>query len=188
MAGSDRVRAFIRHSARHSESDQRAVIDPTKPGGIFVADRERGASDFVRALRKGDIVLVTTLGRLAGTRRGIESAMAAIHAKGCVIVEATTSRRSDEPEQRSAMIFDAIDELAGDRKVHTAAKARKYGKLGGRPPVERLPPKEAEREWFDRRNKSTMDAKEKCPGWSVRELYRKFGPRGLNVGRPRKSR
>ena len=162
------------------------MLQAAEPGDITISDRQHGPAEFIKRLRKGDVVFVTTLGRLAGTRRGIEAAMDAIHEKGCVIVEATTSRRSDDPDHRAAMIFDVADELAGDRKVHTSAKARKYGKLGGRPTPERLSDKEAEKEWFDSRNPFAMDAKAKCPGWSMRELYRKFGPRGLNVGRPRK--
>lgn len=180
----ERIRAFIRPSPRHSEKAQRTALEGAAPGVIIVGDN---ASNFIRQLRRGDVALVVTLARLASTRRALDAAMDAVHAKGVVIVEAATGRRSDKAADVQKMLIEATDELATDRRALTPKQARKFGKMGGRPVPERLPEKDAEREWFDVRNETTIEALIKCPGWTLRSLYRAFGPRRMGAGRPRLS-
>lgn len=111
--------------------------------------------------------------------------MDAIHEKRIAIVEAATGRRSDKSQDVQKMLIEAADELAGDRRSLTSKQAKRFGKMGGRPSPERLDDKDAEREWFDSRNPTTSAVLGRCPGWTLRSLYRQFGPRRMGTGRPR---
>lgn len=88
------------------------------------------------------------------------------------------------------MIFDALSELASDRRPRKA-NLRKWDKKGGEKNAERqkagrpTTKAEAERIWFDARIKTVEEAAARA-GWHWRTMYRAFGPRGVSVGRPHK--
>lgn len=185
------MRGYIRPSRRHSERAQRKVLEGA--GAIYVEGPEATLQHLISALRPKDIVLVTTLGRLGRSRRDLQVAIDDIHSRKAIIVEATTQRRSNRADDLKDMIFDAVDELAEDRRVLTGKKAREYGSQGGkeaakRAASKRMPKAEAERIWFDLRNKTTRDAIDQMRGWTLRMAYTHFGGRlGVpGIGRPRK--
>ena len=148
--------------------------------------------------RRGDIVLVSSLGRLAPTRRELASVMAQIHAKGALIFECREPpRRSDRAADLREMMFDAVDELSQDRRTHSPEAARKYGAKGGQRhkanrEAVRAPAAGALGPWRDL--SLTAEQALGTPamyGWTIRMAYRLLGKRntapGTRHGRPRAS-
>ncbi len=193
-----KLRAFIRASIGYTADMQRKILDKQEPGVIYVDGKGVDIDVFVRDLRppkpgqRGDIVLVTTLARLAGSRDVLRSKIAEILAKGATIVEASTGRTTASIDDAIAMVFDAADELAGDRKKHSPEAAKKYGAMGGRPVTARTDKAIALGPWRD----LGMTAEEALgtpamKGWSHNQAYRELGKRntakGVKIGRPRKS-
>lgn len=142
-------------------------------------------------------MLVTSLARLAKTRQELARVMAEIHDKGATILEAVEPPRStDDAGQRQQMIFDAVDELAGDRRTHTPEAAAKHGRLGGKAKAQataaaRTPKAEALAAWRDLSlTAAEALATPAMEGWSNRAAYRELKKRntarGAKIGRPRK--
>ena len=194
MTGSAKLRVWLRASRRHPIGRQMemAKASGAHPSAIYVASAELTLDDFVQALRSGDVVLVSTLARLAGTWPALTAAVEAIRARKCIIAEMSTGLRLDQPDDAWKMMAAAKDEIAVDRKTHTPDQAREYGKMGGRK-VERTPEKQARGPWRDLSlSPDEAVAHPDMRGWSVRSAYKRLGPRntarGVRVGRPRKSK
>ncbi len=161
-------------------------------GAIYDYDEGLGTADLITSLRAGDAVIVTTMGRLAPTREGISEARRAIHAKKCQIIEATTSRRSENRDDALDMFNDAIAELAGDSRALPTKDARKYGKMAWQKKLAgRTSVADATAVWqstkFMGMSNAQCLAQPGMKGWGERSAYREIGPRGLAKGRPRNS-
>ena len=184
----------MRGSIRHRDKTQEAKL---KTGGVEVIYVEgRGKENWaecVRSIRRGNEIVVTSLARVGSTRDALRTAIETVQAKGGVIVELETGRRSDDMQALPAMIFDAVDELAQDRRAYTSKEAksaaRKRWEKEDRAP--RAGVREAEAAWRDTVNYRTNPEALGAPGmagWTLREAYRAFGPRWPERpgGRPRK--
>lgn len=192
--GMSNRRGYVRGSIRHRDKGQEAKL---KAGGvevIYVEGRGKETwAECVKSLRRGNEIVVTSLARVGSNRDELRTAIETVQAKGGVLVELETGRRSDDLSALPAMIFDAVDELAQDRRAYTSkeakAAARKRWDAEDRAP--RASVKEAEAAWRDTVNYPTNADALGAPamaGWTLREAYRAFGPRWPNKpgGRPRK--
>ena len=182
-------RGYVRPTVRHPKASQIASLKAAGVAdeAIYVEGDGETIDDSIRALRPNDEQCVVTLGRLAPNRQLLRKYIMEILERGAVIFETKTGRRLDNPKAIFDAVLSAVDELAQDRRSHTPAKAKKYGKLGGRPAKQdRLPKKQAEKVWFDSRIKTVPEALALMDGWSQRAAYREFGPRGVTTGRPKK--
>lgn len=197
-----KLRGWVRVSQGHTESKQRKLLAAQGCHTIYV-DGETTMAAFIHALQKPlpggppDIVLVSSLARLGNSRDAVKAAVLAIHDKGAVILEMTDPpRRSDNPNQLVSMMFDAADELAGERRRHSPEAQKKYSSKGGKARMKqikaaRAPMADARAAWRDL-SFSTAEvlATDALAGWSVRTAYNAFGKRntarGSKVGRPRK--
>lgn len=212
MDQTGRLRGWIRASARHSEQMQRRALEEAGCAAIYVSGPDT-IDDFIGSLRAprleakggkskskarpGDVVLVTSLARIGRDRRELRRALDAIHSKGAVIVEARNPpRRSDDRDQLAAMLLDAADELAGDRRALSTDDAKKHGRKGGlakgrRAREKRTPIEVALVPWRDlsMTGQQAIDDP-RMAGWTVRMAYRLLKKRntalGVVTGRPRK--
>lgn len=197
-----KLRGWVRASQGHSESKQRKALAAHGCHTIYVAGVDTMAQ-FVKDLqtpRPGgspDIVLVSSLARLANSRDALKDAVQAIHGKGAVILEMTDPpRRSDDTNQLVSMMFDAADELAGERRRHSPEAAKKYSSKGGKARMKKIkaarsPAAEARAAWRDLSfTTEQVMATEALAGWTIRTAYNAFGKRntarGVKIGRPRK--
>lgn len=194
---SDKARGWIRISARHPEARQRRALAAVGCGVIYCS-RDDTIDDVLHALRPGDTVVVETLARLAPSRSDVRRAVDEIHRRKCVVVETRGGRRSDDREQLAAMIFDAVDELAGDRRTLSPDDAKRHGKSGGKAKgksaeAARTPRDEAIVAWRDLALTAEQAlASPAMRGWQVRSAYRFLGKRntarGAKIGRSRKGK
>lgn len=203
MDQTGRLRGWIRASARHSEQMQRRALEEAGCAAVYV-DGPDTIDDLIASLRppktkrgRGDVVLVTSLSRIGRDRRELRRALDEIHSKGAVIVEARNPpRRSDDRDQLAAMLLDAADELAGDRRALSTADAKKHGRKGGlakgkRAREKRTPNGEALAAWRDLSltGEQALDDP-RMAGWTKRQAYRILRKRntalGVVTGRPRK--
>lgn len=202
MIATDNIRGWIRESRRHKAGKQRALLEAAGAGVIYVAG-EDSIDDLIASLRvpkpksRGDVVLVSSLARLAKTRDELGDVMREIHARGAVIIEARDPpRRSDKRDDLAEMLLDAVAELSGDKRTPTTAEAKTRGAAGGkargaRLAAERTPVKTAIVPWRDLSH--SADVALTLPdmeGWDKRTAYRVLGPRntapGTRAGRPKK--
>ncbi len=203
MDETGRLRGWIRASARHSEQMQRRALEEAGCAAIYISGLDT-IDDLIASLRppkakraRGDVVLVTSLSRIGRDRRELRRALEAIHSRGAVIVEAREPpRRSDDRHDLAAMLLDAADELAGDRRALSPADAKRFGKRGGTAKgrnalAARTPKGEALAAWRDLSltGEQAIDDP-RMAGWTVRMAYRLLGKRntalGVVTGRPRK--
>ncbi len=203
MDETGRLRGWIRASARHTEQMQRRALTEAGCSAIYT-DGDDTIDALIASLRaakvkraRGDVVLVTSLARLGRSRNDLRRALEAIHNKGAVIVEARSPpRRSSDKRDLAAMLLDAADELAGDRRVLSPVQAKKFGKQGGqefkrRREADRTPKGEALAAWRDLSLTGKQAISDpRMLGWTVRMAYRVLGKRntalGVVTGRPRK--
>lgn len=175
-------RVLTRKSQRHPESRQLAMLQEAGVKSIYSYEVD-GIDAFIGSLRSGDEACMTTLGRLGPTREKLRVAVAAIRKIGAVIIELKTGRRSDKPGHLDEMIFDAADELAGDKKVHKPGDAKRYGSLGGKPKKEPvLSDADAKALWTN--PEGNPDEVLKILGISASAAYRRYGKSGRSPGRP----
>ncbi len=174
------------------EKAQRKMLE--EHGAVPIYDAKTHTIDqMIVQLRKGDEVAVTSLGRLATTRAGLRYALDAIRAKGCVVVELASGRRTSCAAEAAQMALDAADELSMDARGTSPELGRKWGAVGGRLArlrVERemaearMPKAEAKNIW---RNPLLTNAQAlaQMPGWTQASAYRRLKSRKLAKGRPR---
>ena len=185
-------RGWVRGSRLASDATQIEMLKRYDVRPIYNA-KDHDLEAYIRSLRSGDEVWVTSLGRLAARRADLKRAVDLIHSKKCVIVEAASERRSDR--DGAEMALDAADELMGEAKALTPENARKFGAMGGKANAkrvaeefkDRMPRKDAHKIWTDTdlARLSNVKVLRKMPGWTQRAAYRHLGPRGLAKGRPR---
>lgn len=202
----ERRRAYVRPTARVPAGPQIAALIEAGAGAIYVLGRHRplheqdgariythtdAADVWLRSLDASCVALVTTVGRLGGSRAEIAEAVRRIHKAGAVLIETTTGRRSDDKTALPEMMMDAADELSGVRRGRftsssgAAARARQV-------PIDRLALSRAKIVWADlSAYPTTADALAAMPGWTYRTAFHKLGPRDpknpRRGGRPRKT-
>lgn len=185
-------RGWVRGSRLASDATQIELLKRYDVRPIYNA-KDTNFADYLKSLRVGDEVWVTSLGRLAGKRSDLRRAVDLIHKKKCVIVEAASERRSDR--DGASMALDAADELMGEARALSPEDAKRFGAKGGQVNAkrvaeefkDRMPRKEALKLWTDTdlARLSNIKVLRKMPGWTQRAAYRHLGPRGLAKGRPR---
>lgn len=174
-------RGYIRPSGWCSREDQEATLIAAGVAlDVIYVEGEIGNLHYaVLSLREGDELVVSSLDRIAGDRIALQKWMAEVRAKGAVILEAETGRRTDDAEQAVEMVLDALK-----RRGHKTEDAKRYGKMAKhskrRAQVGR---DEAFRIWRD--EKYTRDEAAKLIGLSPTTCFRRYGKRGVPEGRPR---
>lgn len=181
---------WVRGSRHYGEAAQIETLKAHKVHPIYTAS-EHTVADMVRTLLDGDQVWVTTLGRLATTRRELGPALRAIEAKGAYIVEAATGRHSNKRDDVRDMVLDAADEIARDARALPRKLAQKFGALGGKASAKkraaengRMPKAEARGFWKDT-SITNEEALERMTGWTAGSAYRHLGKSGRPAGRNR---
>lgn len=184
-----RARGWIRAISPHTEKAQRAALEPIC-GALYSAADADGLDDLLRSLRPGDLVVVTTLGRLARRWGALVDLLEAIHKKRAAVLETTTGRRSDDAAAVVSLLDDARAEQISEAKGLTPRRAKAAaGKRWAAERERRMPDAEAERIWkHDRRYPTGGEAIEAMTGWSLSAAYRQFGPRGIGAGRPKRKK
>lgn len=197
MEANAKLRGFVRVTRRHSERMQKAALTAAGCGAIYVFGKDT-AADLVRDLRAGDVVVVTTLARLAPRRELLAGVIDAILDKKAVIIETTTGRKSKPEGELRAMIFDAVAEYSSDLRALTKKQAETFGALGGtakgrNAEAARTPESVARAAWHGNNHLTNQQllALPDLAGWSATLAYKRFKPRnrqnGVRVGRPRKT-
>lgn len=150
---------------------------------IYVEGENKETLDeAVRSLRveAADELVVYTLDRIAGSKRELRKALAAIRDKKAVIVEVLTGRRSDDPDHMAEMIIDALT-----RKGHATADASRFGAMAShRQKPLRMSEEVAKAIWIDARIRTNAEAAKKI-GLSAQQCYNRWGYSGRKAGRPR---
>lgn len=202
MTASGKLRGWLRSSRRHSADDQRDALKACNP--FIIYEHGKATLDqFINDLRapkgkaRGDVVLVTTLGRLAPHFDEITKAVRAIHKRGAVILETTTGMRSDNAENMLEMLDIALHELRSDKRTHSPERAAELGAMGGKAraanaEINRTAEAEALVAWRDLRlsTKEALDTGH-MRGWTQSTAYSLLKKRntapGSKAGRTRKS-
>lgn len=139
--------------------------------------------DVAKIVREGDTVYVYGLA-LVPTKRGedelkpsdqVREFLIEIHDRGGEVVEVSTGRKSRNPEERRAMVADAVKGLKrGNRSPKT-------GKARGRPPKEFAADDVAKAKavWFSRDYASNVIAAKYLPnGMTAKRAWQLFGASG----------
>ena len=119
-----------------SEADQRSIIAQSGPiSEWYVESRRITRADFITHLRPGDVAVVAWTANLAHTKGGkmdrvadLMDARGDIHAKGCILEEASTKRHSDK--DWLAMKAAALPVLG---RLAKGAKSATNGRKGSPP-------------------------------------------------------
>jgi hypothetical protein len=144
----------------------------------------------VRSLRKGDKLYVDGLRGLATSRKLIDAALNAIHAKGACAVDAATGWRSNGPNGWKLMSKAIADLSAARQGGHD--KARKHGQAGGIASGKakakgRMPWSAIERIWFNKSlDRDELMERINTVGYkeiSYYTIHKHLGPRGVTLGR-----
>lgn len=194
MQAKTHLRGWIRVSTRHDEKIQRDALAKVGCEAIHVCG-EYSFLEFVEGLRKGEIVTVTTLGRITNSLDELKKFLKAVHAKKCHVWEVDTDRHSTDAAQVADMVLEAVSEQRGDRRAPTQKQARELQKssVESRRKNEarrRTSEAEAQAVWYNPH--LTLPQKLKSAGfrgWSPATAYRKFGSTRSPLGRrPSKSK
>lgn len=173
-------RGYVRPTKRYPLAKQLAELEPWECDEIYVDDGKNGQDigAVVRSLRHpGDMLVVPTLDRIAGSKRGLRPWLAQLREIGVIIVEASTGRRSDNPGDVEMMVLDAIT-----RKGHDTETARRFGKMGGaKTKITQAQLAKAKKLWAD--SQITNDEIRRRTGISYRTLWRHLGARRVPAGR-----
>lgn len=183
-------RGFSRKHPRHTLGTQEKALRERGAAVVFVADEHRDLTreNFLKALRKGDTLVIWRLFLLAeprkktrdNPRQDLWSVLADLRKRNVTVLEAATGRVSSDQAQRDAMLAEAIEMLTYGGRGHSVT-AKINGSKGGRPSVQFTPDetKKAEAAWFDVRYERNEDAAKHFPeGFTVARAYKQFGPSG----------
>lgn len=173
-------RGYIRGTAREPIETQRSELERYGCDEIYVeGDGAQSIEAAVVSVRVGDELVVTTLDRIAASKRGLRPWLERLREIGAVVVETRTGRRSDNPADAEGMVLDAIT-----RKGHPTALAAEYGRMR-RGTITPAKLAKAKRLWS---NPDVTNAEiERRVGVSYHGLRRRLGARGVPAGvKPRK--
>lgn len=183
----DRILGLWRPARRHPTKDQLAALADYTAKVWAWDDR----ADLIRALRRGDVVVVPTALCLGPTRKDVLATIEAIHAKRAQIVTIDSGLWSDKRDDAVRLIAEAVAEITGDSKAPTHEEAVARGRMAGkRKRAGRTSEAVAGKAWRSKAHAHLSN--EQCvelpemDGWTVGTAYRHLGKRGLAKGRPRK--
>jgi hypothetical protein len=181
---------WIRVSRHHPAAEQeRAAVEWRADVVLRDGHGHETWDALVRKVaRKGDLIGMTTLARIGSTRDDVQAGLAAAHAKGCVIEETRTGRRTDHAADAAQMAMDAASEITDDARRLSPKQARSNAaKRWNEKARERLAKVHASKIWHDTTTYRLIpDALRHMPGWTRSTAYRKLGERGTTLGgRPR---
>lgn len=147
----------------------------------FVVDGSRKdatiRNDFIRCIRPGTVVAIRHLFLLArpgGGRKDLWKAFDEIEARGGVIWELYTGRKTSNKSERDKMMREAIDALAKGRHKRSGSDKR------GRPSKSFTDAevRQAHAAWHSRKLKTWAQVQEKLPaGFSLNRAFKLWGPR-----------
>lgn len=184
------LRGYVRPSATVSSARQQAALAKVKglkDSGTYVEERGKKGDKMpmrqalLGSLRKGhsDVVVVTDLHRLAVNRHDLAPTVRAIHERGASIVETSTGRKSSDPADMCEMVLDAVAFWTGEARIGSSAEAKRRGKMGGRPAIDRMSKHEALTIWRNvTKYPDPKDALALMTGWTKPEAYRHLKARG----------
>lgn len=149
---------------------------------------------FANARVAGDVVGVSTFGRLGRTRDQWSAAVSEILIKRrCTIVELSTGRALKAPRDAeiATISMEVADELSGDAKALSKRQQRinanlMNATLQAQREANRMPSAKAVKYWKNLKLKE-VEALELMDGWTGKSARNAFGKRGFNTGRPPKS-
>lgn len=124
---SGKHRGYVRPSIRHKPDAQHRALEEAGAGVVYEEGRKGETwGALVKSLRRGDVVLVTSLARIASNRADLRIALADIAARGATLLEVSTGRRITAECVESAIAsLEAADELAQDRRAFSSRQATK---------------------------------------------------------------
>lgn len=183
-------RGFSRKHPRHTLGTQEKALREQGAAVVFVADEHRDLTreQFLKALRKGDTLVIWRLFLLAeprqktrdNPRQDLWSVLADLRKRNVTVLEAATGRVSADQAQRDAMLAEAIEMLTYGGRGHSVT-AKINGSKGGRPSAQFTDQqiKDAKAAWFCVKIEKNEDAVKQFPeGFSAARAYKMFGPSG----------
>lgn len=185
---SGQIKAMAAHSIPNVIRKGGKHRDATVPEGMKVVEGD--IDTLLRMAAPGRLVAVQHAHLLAnpdkrgvkgGTRQDFRRIWDALHAKGAVIWELYTNRRTDRGADREAIAFDAVEALALGR--HKTRASDKRGR-----PAKTFSPKawEVGKSRWDSRHIKTWAQVEKglVEGMKARDLWEEYGPRNDDETEP----
>ncbi len=164
---------------RYVLAGQKEAMDAQAINRLLVDDRKtsRAREALVRMVRTGTVVAIRHLFLLAcpkAGRRDLWKAIDAIEARGGVLWELYSDRRTSDKKQRDEMMREAVEALARGRHKRSAADKR------GRPRKDFTAQEieQARAVWHNRKVRTWAEVKVKLPsGFSLARAYKSWGPR-----------
>lgn len=172
-------RELIREINPHHNKVHRT--GPSNGKGLPLSDEDDIAVKIAR-LRKGDVLVISSLTDLNRNLREALIMLEAIHARGALVQQRGTGLRSD-----TGLITWLKADLRKMRKGLTSRQAGINGKKG-RPRKPRMPDEQAKAFWMDRDILTNAKALTFMPGWSWQMAYRAFGASGRPTNKGAKKR
>jgi len=200
------LRGYVRPEPRFSAAKQRPVLlqagvgerviyqEDVRRRGDGFPERDQAISDL--RTNSKDILVVSDYHRLATSAEDLKAVRAALRAKGAIVLEARTGRRSDNPEDYADMVDEARDFWA--QRGMTKAHAAEIGKKGAvkspvtKPKTGRMPLSEAQPIWRnpDYDVPQALALINGNPAYQTKYnaayAYRNLGPRNVGAGRKMK--
>lgn len=166
--------------------EQREALEASGVKPIYEAGRDNGITEFLRAMRRNDTVVVFGMNALARTVDEYDNRVADITARGIKIEDLLTGSTFD-PAGVLPYATGRSRILTANR-VKSKKEARRRGKLGGKPalpPVEDM--KKAKAIWRDKSIDTNEEAAAligRTPYWCRRYLGGSSGrPKGFDKAR-----
>lgn len=200
------LRGYIRPEPRFSAEKQRKPLSDVgvNQRAIYEEARRERRDGFperdsaIRSLRanSNDILVVSDYHRLAVSAEDLRQVRAALKAKGVVVLEARTGRRSDNPDDVQDMYDEARDFWA--QRGVTKEFMSNLGKRGAakspvtKPKTGRMPLHEAQEIWRNpdynhAQALAVINADDRYETkYNSAYAYRNLGPRGVIAGRKTK--
>lgn len=178
------IRAYIRPSRRHGQKEQHAALIAAgiDPSLIYTESKTETLADCLKSLMDGDMLAVTTLGRLHNRRDGIVAVLRELALRRVGIWEVSTGRkiRTGPLLDGIRCAIEALDELANDRRRMTPRDARRAAEIRHG----RTPTLKARTIWENTKDYPTTGealAHPDMDGWDISAAYKKLGKRGTAV-------
>lgn len=162
--------------------EQRDALESAKVRPIYEAGKDNGIDEFLRAMRRGDTVVVYGMNALARSVDAYDALIADIATRGLKVEDLLTA---------TSFSADGILAYATGRsriltanRVKSHKEAARRGKLGGKPAniLQKMTQKQAERIWKDKSISTNAEAAEligQNEQWCRRNLG---GPSGRPTG------